>query len=160
MGVTLPTGRYDNHSLLNMGENRWALRTGVSYVQSLGEWVPGKITTLEILPSAWFYSSNDDFLGNNKLTQDTLYTVEAHLTRDITQRSYISLDYAFQSGGETAINGINQNDEQQADFLGLTLGYQFSESSMLTLRYSSTLNPDPSKELDVDTFQLNVNYMW
>ncbi len=115
---------------------------------------------MEILPSAWFYSRNDDFFGKSELTQDTLYTLETHLTRDITERSFVSLDYSLQSGGETSINGSRQNDDQNIDSLGATLGYQINEQSILTLRYSSSLNPDPDKELDVDILQININYMW
>jgi len=160
LGVSMPTGSYNDKRLLNMGENRWGLRTGVSFIQSLGEWVPGEITTLEILPSAWFYSSNDDFINNSKLTQDTLYTLEAHLTRDISNRAFVSLDYSLNSGGETSINGVKQNDDMNVDSLGATIGYQFNEQSMLTLRYSSSLNPDPKKELDIEIFQVNINYVW
>ncbi len=160
LGVSLPTGSYDGDRLLNMGQNRWGLRTGVSFVQSLGEWIPGEITTLEILPSAWFYTDNDDFIGNTELSQDTLYMLEAHLTRDITTRTYVSLDYALQSGGETSINGVKQDDDMSVDSLGVSLGYMLNEQSMLTLRYSSALNPDPDKELDVDIYQININYMW
>lgn len=160
LGVSLPTGSYDHHKLLNMGQNRWGLRAGVSFIQSFGDWIPGEITTLEILPSAWFYSRNDDFFGKSELTQDTLYTLETHLTRDITERSFVSLDYSLQSGGETSINGSRQNDDQNIDSLGATLGYQINEQSILTLRYSSSLNPDPDKELDVDILQININYMW
>lgn len=160
LGVSLPTGSYNDDRLLNMGQNRWGLRTGVSFIQSLGEWLPGERTTLEILPSAWFYSDNDDFIGNTRLSQDTLYMLEAHLTRDITTRTFVSLDYALQSGGETSIDGVKQNDDMSVDSLGVSLGYQLNEQSMLTLRYSSALNPDPDKELDVDIYQININYMW
>jgi hypothetical protein len=160
LGISLPTGSYDRHKLLNMGQNRWGLRAGVSFIQSLGDWIPGEITTLEILPSAWFYSHNDDFIGKSELIQDTLYTLETHLTRDITDRAFVSLDYSLQSGGETSINGSKQNDDQNIDTLGITLGYQVNEQSILTLRYSSSLNPNPDKELDVDVLQVNINFMW
>jgi hypothetical protein len=160
MGVNLPTGEYSADQLLNMGTNRWALRIGLPFVHSVGPWIPGEITTLEILPSAWFYGTNDDFPGNSKLDQATLYTLEAHLTRDLDTRFYVSLDYFLQSGGETRIDGVDQNDAQNASFLGATLGYQINAQFQLLLRYSTSLNPDPGKDLDIDLLQLNLNYLW
>jgi hypothetical protein len=160
MGVSVPTGEYNADQLLNLGANRWAFRVGLPFVQSFGSWVPGEITTLEILPSAWFYGTNDDFPGKVELEQDPVYTLEAHLTRDLNTQFYVSLDYFLQSGGETSIDGANQNDAQNASFLGATLGYQINEQFQFLLRYSSALNPDPGKDLDIDLLQLNLNYMW
>lgn len=160
VGLSVPTGKYDNDRLLNMGQNRWGLRLGLPFVQTLGDWKAGEITTLEILPSAWIYSSNDDYIGNTKLSQEPVYALEAHLTHDLTTRLYSSLDYSIQGGGETSINGVKQNDEHTTDSLGFTLGYQMNASSQMIVRYSESLNPNPKKELDVKVLQINFNYMW
>ncbi len=158
--MNLPTGEYSADQLLNLGANRWGFRVGMPFVQSLGSWIPGEITTLEILPSAWFYGTNDDFLENAELEQAPIYTLEAHLTRDLNTRFYVSLDYFLQSGGETTMDGIDQDDAQNASFLGGTLGYQINEQFQFLLRYSASLNPDPGKDLDIDLWQFNLNYMW
>ncbi len=160
LGATAPTGNYDAKHLLNMGANRWGLRVGLPFVQSLGPWVPGEITTLEILPSAWFFSANDEFIGNNELTQDPLFTLEVHLTHDLTTRFYGSVDYFLQTGGETSLNGVEQDDAQNSSFLGATFAYQLNEQLQLLLRYMTSLNPDPEKTLDIDVVQLNLNYLW
>ncbi len=160
VGLNVPTGKYDDDRLLNMGQNRWGLRVGLPFVQTLGNWKSGEITTLEILPSAWFYSSNADYINNTKLTQEPVYTLEAHLTHDLTTRLYSSLDYSIQGGGETSISGVKQNDDYTTDSLGFTLGYQINESSQMIVRYSESLNPNPEKELDVKVLQINFNYMW
>jgi hypothetical protein len=161
LGLSTPTGEYDNDRILNMGANRWALRVGLPFVQTLSDdWIPGKITTLEILPSAWFYGDNDDYIGQQKLAQDTLYTLEVHLTHDISPTFYVSLDYLYQTGGETKVNGVKNDDSQNADFIGATFGYQLTEQLQFLFRYSATLNPDPEKELSVDNMQLNLNYFW
>ena len=59
VGVTAPTGDYEGNRVLNLGMNRWNLRVGLPFVQTLGEWIPGEITTLELLPSVWFFGDND-----------------------------------------------------------------------------------------------------
>ena len=63
VGVTAPTGDYEENRALNLGMNRWNLRVGLPFVQTLGEWIPGEITTLELLPSIWFFGDNDDSFG-------------------------------------------------------------------------------------------------
>lgn len=160
VGLSTPTGEYDSDRLLNLGANRWALRVGMPFVQTLGAWKPGNITTLELLPSAWFYGDNDEFVGNRKLEQDVLYTLEAHLTHDLTPSFYVSLDYLYQTGGETTLNGVKSDDAQNADFLGATFAYQVNDQLQFLFRYNATLNPDPKKELSMDNVQLNLNYFW
>ena len=160
LGLSTPTGEYDQDRILNMGMNRWGVRVGLPFIQTLGNWEPGNITTLEILPSAWYYGDNDEFVGNSKLEQDVLYTLEAHLTHDVTPTFYVSLDYLYQSGGETTLNGVKSGDAQSADFLGATFGYQLNEQLQFLFRYNATLNPDTEKELSLDIIQLNLNYFW
>lgn len=160
-GLSTPTGEYDSDRILNMGANRWALRVGMPFIQTLSkEWAPGKITTLEILPSVWIYGDNDKYVNQQKLEQDELYTLEMHLTHDLSPTLFVSLDYLYQSGGETTVNGVKSDDAQSADFIGATFSYQVNEQLQFQFRYSATLNPDPEKELSVDNAQLNMNYFW
>ena len=49
MGVTAPTGTYDGSQALNLGVNRWNMRIGLPFMQTIGDWIPGKITTFEVL---------------------------------------------------------------------------------------------------------------
>ncbi len=161
LGLSTPTGEYDSDRILNMGANRWALRVGLPFVKTLSkEWLPGKITTLEILPSVWIYGDNDEYVNQQKLEQDELYTLEMHLTHDLSPTFFVSLDYLYQTGGETTVNGVKSDDAQSADFIGATFAYMVNEQLQFQFRYSATLNPDPEKELSVDNMQLNLNYFW
>ena len=85
VGVTAPTGAYDANRDLNLGVNRWNMRIGLPFMYTIGDWIPGEITTLEILPSVWFYGDNTDI----NLEQDPMVTLEAHLTRDITPSIFV-----------------------------------------------------------------------
>jgi len=162
VGVTVPTGAYHNHRALNLGANRWNMRIGLPFMQTLGEWLPGSITTFEVLPSVWFYGDNDDYtsLGLN-LEQDPMYTLEAHVTQDITPTLFVSLDYFVQRVGDSTINGITQNSANTSDSLGLTVGYMLNAQTQFQLRYAAALNPNANQgELDADMVQFNLNYFW
>jgi len=162
VGVTAPTGDYEADRILNMGANRWNLRLGLPFMYTIGDWIPGEITTLEILPSVWFYGDNSDYLLSGlKLEQDPMVTLEAHLTRDITTSLFVSLDYFVQRTGDSFTNGIQTGTANTSDSLGLTFGYMLNAQAQLQLRYAATLNPNPEQgELDADIFQFNLNYFW
>jgi hypothetical protein len=160
VGVTAPTGDYAGDRALNLGMNRWNMRIGLPFMHTLGDWMPGEITTIEVLPSVWFFGDNDDSFGQ-KLSQDPMYTLEAHITRDITPQIFISLDYFIQRTGETSLDGKGNSDAHTSDSLGLTLGYMLNAQTQLQLRYSQTLNPDAEQgELKAKMFQFNINYFW
>ena len=162
VGVTAPMGDYQADRLLNMGANRWNLRVGLPFVQTLGDWIPGEITTLELLPSVWFYGDNSDYTGMGlRLEQDPLVTLEAHVTHDITTTLFASLDYFIQRVGDAYVEGIQTGEAHISDSLGVTFGYMINAQMQFQLRYASTLNPDPEEnELDANIFQFNINYFW
>ena len=161
-GITAPTGSYDNEQALNLGMNRWNMRIGLPIVYTLGDWIPGEITTLEVVPSVWIYGDNDDYTGRSfNLEQDPMYTLEAHITRDITKSIFVSLDYFVQNVGDTFINGIQSASSNTSDSLGLTVGYMVTPQAQFQLRYAKSLNPSyEDNELDAEILQFNLNYFW
>ena len=162
VGVTAPTGAYKNDQALNLGMNRWNMRVGLPFMVTIGDWVPGEITTLEILPSVWFYGDNDDYTGLGlNLEQDPMYTLEAHLTRDITTSLFVSLDYFVQRIGDSFVNGLQTGTTNTSDSLGVTVGYMFDAQTQFQLRYASTLSPNAEQgELEAKMFQFDLNYFW
>jgi len=157
VGVTAPTGAYKNDQDLNLGVNRWNMRIGLPFMYTLGDWIPGEITTLEILPSIWFYGDNADL----HLEQDPMYTLEAHITRDITAEIFVSLDYFIQRIGDSTLAGLPYGVAHTSDSLGATIGYMLNTQTQFQLRYASALSPDALQgELEADMFQFNFNYFW
>ena len=140
--VAFPLGQYDNTQSLNLGQNRWYGRIGTPIIWQLGPWIPASRTTLEIIPSVWFFGDNDDFVGAN-LHSDPTFELEAHLTRNFTSKFWGSLDATYASGGDATISGTilsRTTPGSEKKLVGFTLGYQLNESLQLTLGYKSTLN--------------------
>ena len=162
VGVTAPIGDYENSRALNMGSNRWNMRIGLPFGQTLGDWVPGEIMTLELLPSVWIYGDNDSYSALGlQMKQDPTYTLEAHLTRDITKALFVSVDYFIQRTGNSYVEDLQTGEAHTSDTLGVTFGYMLSAQMQLQLRYAATLSPDPEQnELDAAIFEFNVNYFW
>ena len=154
----VPVGEYDNTRTLNLGQNRWYGRVGAPIVWQLGPWVPGRRTTLELLPAVWFFGTNDDFVGKT-LSTDPIFQVDAHLTRDFTERIWGSLDGAWYTGGKATIDGV-QGDKLDNLGIGLTLGYQINDNLALTVGYKSTINDGAPGDLQMDAVMVSLVAGW
>ena len=156
--LALPIGEYDSDQPLNVGQNRWYGRLGAPIVWQLGPWVPGRRTTLEFLPVVWFFGENDNYVGQT-LKTDPLFQLDAHLTRDLTERFWGSIDGAWYYGGKASINGVAGEKLNNLGF-GLTLGYQINDNLNLTVGYMSTLNDSAPGDLQMDKFMVSLVFGW
>ena len=156
--LAVPIGEYDNTRALNLGQNRWYGRVGAPIIWQLGPWVPGRRTTLELLPAVWFFGTNDDYVGQT-LTTKPMFQVDAHLTRDFTNRIWGSLDGAWYTGGKATVGGVEGSKLDNLGF-GLTLGYQINDNLGLTVGYKSTINDKAPGDLQMDGFMVSLVYGW
>jgi outer membrane putative beta-barrel porin/alpha-amylase len=156
--LAVPIGEYDHTRSLNLGQNRWYGRVGVPVVWQLGPWVPGRRTTLEFLPAVWLFGTNDDFVGQT-LETDPMFQVDGHLTRDLTERIWASLDGSWYTGGKATINGVPGEKLDNLGF-GLTLGYQINDNLGLTVGYKSTVNDSAPGDLQMDGFMVSLVAGW
>jgi hypothetical protein len=156
--LAFPLGEYDSEKSLNIGQNRWYGRIGAPIVWQLGAWVPGRRTTLEVLPSVWLFGDNTDFSGAT-LSTDPMFQVELHLTRDFTEHFWGSFDATSMSGGTSTIDGV-EGEAMSNLGIGFTLGYQMNDNLSLTLGYMSTVNDSEPTDLRMDGFRISFTYGW
>jgi hypothetical protein len=154
----IPIGEYNSDQPLNIGQNRWYGRVGFPVIWQLGDWVPGRRTTLEFLPAVWWFGNNTDYLGQT-LKTDPLYQLDAHLTRDLTETLWGALDASWYYGGRASINGV-QGAKLNNVGVGLTLGYSINSNLNLTLGYKSTIGDSAPSDLRMDGFMLTLVYGW
>ena len=157
--VAFPVGDYDSDEPLNLGQNRWYGRVGAPIVWQIGPWVPGRRTTLEAVPSVWFFSDNDDYVGGHRLSTDPMFQLEGHLTRDLTENFWGSLDSTWVAGGKSSIDG-DSGDSLNNFGVGFTLGYQISDNLSLTAGYMATVNDNGDNDLRMDGFRISLTYGW
>jgi hypothetical protein len=156
--LAVPIGEYDSDEPLNIGQNRWYGRVGAPIVWQLGPWVPGRRTTLEFLPAVWLFGKNDEYVGKT-LETDPLYQLDAHLTRDLTERLWGGIDGAWYTGGRSSVDGIEGEKLDNLAF-GLTLGYQINENLGLTFGYKATVNDSDPTDLRMDGFMVTLVSGW
>lgn len=162
--VYAPTGEYDPEDALNIGSNQWKTRVSAPMVKSFGEWVPGRRTTLEIMPAVTFFGDNDEAQGN-RIEQDPLHSVEMHLTRDITEDAYISLDYTWLHGGEERFVDLNtgatvrETGGLDSDLLGVTLQFKANDNLGIYVTHMQTLDSGDSA-LSLDGSLTRISFAW
>jgi hypothetical protein len=156
--LAMPVGEYNNKQELNLGQNRWYGRVGAPMIMQFGSWVPGRRTTLELLPAVWIFGDNDDFVGKN-LKTDPLFQLDVHLTRDFTENIWGSVDGFWYKGGKATIDGVS-GDERNDKSFGLTLGYKINDNLSLTAGYKSTINDSAAGAMQMDTFMVSLLFGW
>lgn len=158
VSLAIPIGVYDNTSPINIGQNRWYGRIGAPVIWQIGQWIPGKRTTFEMLPAVWFFTDNKDFVGKTMSTKPK-YQLEAHLTRDFMERMWGSLDVISYLGGKTTVDGV-EGDALNNLGMGGTLGYHINDNMQLALSYSTTVNDNDAEDLKMDGFRITLLYGW
>jgi len=156
--IAFPVGNYDSSQPLNLGQNRWYGRVGAPMIYQIGEWVPGRRTTLELLPSVWGFTDNNNYVGQT-LSTEPMFQLEAHLTRDLTESFWGSLDTTVMEGGKSTISGVS-GDPLHNVGVGFTLGYQINDNLSLTAGYMATVNDNKSSDLKMDGFRISLTYGW
>jgi hypothetical protein len=155
--LAFPVGQYDEDKLVNMGLNRWYGRFALPFKYHFGAFAPGYRTSLEITPSVWLFAENDDFVGQ-KLENDPLWQLEAHLTHDFTRGFFGSLDLLYRGGFQSEINGVEVGEELDVGNLGFTLNYQATDNITIRTGYSSNVFGD--SDLDNSIIRIQFVYGW
>ena len=155
IGVSLtlaaPTGQYDPTRLVNFGTNRWSFKPEIGYSSVKGRWI------LDAAAGVWFFTDNTDFLGVRR-EQDPIGSFQAHLSYDITQKIWISLDANYFTGGRTTLAGELKDDLQRNSRIGFTLSLPLKPRH--SLRLAAATGAFTSFGADFDQFLMAYLYRW
>ncbi len=81
--------------------------------------------------------------------------VEGHITRDLTPAVWLSLDALFMGGGETSVDGVDQQNAQSSLGIGGTVGLNLSQAMILQATYG---NPVAQNESGADAVVWRVRF--
>lgn len=145
--LVAPTGKYNPKRLINVGANRWAMKTELGYIASLNQrWL------LEMSLGAWFFADNNDFLGVTK-KQKPVVTVQGHLIHRFKPGFWMSLDVNYYEGGRSTIGKLSLNDLQRDSKIGMTLVFPFAGKHAIKLNLSKGSISDSQE--DFTSFSLS-----
>jgi hypothetical protein len=112
--ISVPIGQYFPSKLINLGANRWGFKPEIGLSHREGR------LFYEIYSGVWFFTNNNEYLKSSALDEKILFSFQAHVDYTFKKGRYVALNGGFADGGETSINGIERNDEQQNWRLGAT----------------------------------------
>lgn len=138
--LTIPSGSYSNDrrfAFQNMGQNRynWALQAGYQAP------IVGALSWQGAIDAVWFGDNDDRGPTHATYAQKELYTAQAGLRYDFNARYAIGTTYFYTAGGETSLNGINQDDVtrlQRYQLSGIA-NYSFGR---ITLQYGADIKTE------------------
>jgi len=157
MMLAVPVGEYDDDKAVNMGLNRWWGRLALPIKYHFGAFNPGYRSSFEIVPSVWLFAENDDFVGQ-KLENDPILQLEAHLTQDFTRTLFGSVDLLYRSGFQSEVDNVEVGDEVDIGDLGFTLGYTATNNLNIITSFSSNMFGD--SDVDNSLIRLQFVYFW
>ncbi len=134
--LILPTGSYDPDRVISVGSNRLVAQLVLPITFSIGaSMVDPKLTTFEILPSITVFDDNTNPTGGANVTgQKPLFSLEAHVTRNLSRTTWVSFGGIYNSGGETSTDDSWNNDTRES--LGLGASVSFAVISSLSVKVS------------------------
>lgn len=148
--VFAPTGQYDLDRVINIGTNRWAVRTELGVTHRLGRWsVEGSV-------AATFFQDNDEYLVDATREQDPISAVQVHVVRDFKPRLWLAFDATYYRGGKARVDGVAQGVELANSRFGLTLSLPLTR--LQSLKLSATSGIATRTGTDFDTF--GVAWQW
>jgi len=127
--VSAPTGEYLEERLLNLGNNRWAIRPQAGILHTHNDW------QFELTGTLAFYTDNDEFLVTRTQATDPLLFVQAHAIRTFRPGLWASLSWGGTWGQENQIDGIDRNDERGENFYAVSVGLPINRQQGVKLAW-------------------------
>lgn len=138
--VYLPTGAYSDGKPVNLGSNRVAYQVGLPTVFAAGRsYRDPSLTSLEILPNLTFYGTNHDPFGATRSSKDVLFSLEAHLTHNLSRRVWVSADMLYRLGGETTTDGRSDGDGTHGWSAGFSAALPFVSRTSLIFSFQRVI---------------------
>ncbi len=151
--VLIPTGSYKEEQLPNLGSNRWGLRVNYGISHSFNRWV------LEASSGLWLFSANNNFLGDNKLTQKPLWVLKGNIIRKLGDRGmWLAFSTGYGYGAQSYLNDVRRDATISQLRLGLTYALPLNQKNTLKFTVGSGIRFQEGG--DFDLFGVTFSRLW
>jgi len=151
--LRLPLGQYDPTKLINLGANRWAIKTGFAASYTIR-----KKIILEGHLNSWFFTENKEFWNGNSIRQKPLLSGQLHVTYVFKPGIWVAASIGRTAMGETIVNGIEKNDLQNNSRFGAAFAYRLNKHNALKIGFSSGVSTRYGANFT--TILLAYQFMW
>jgi hypothetical protein len=152
IAASIPWGQYNSNQMINVGANRSLIQPAMGLSQAIGPW------RLEIAGMATIYTSNNNFMGNNTLSQNPIYSGETHVIYYFPNMAWISADATYFTGVQTYINGLAASGVQENWRFGSTLSYPIDKNN--SIRLSGSKGVYSRTDTSYNAVGISWQYRW
>lgn len=154
VGFFVPIGEYFDDKLINLGNNRWAIRPQMGALHQHNKW------QFETTVAAILYGNNDQFFPGNRLReQDPLWSWQGHLIYTFMPGLWASASGGVLWGGTSSVNGVSLDDRSRISVWALSLGIPINRMQGLKLAYTNS-KTHTDKGSDLGTWSLGWSIMF
>ena len=153
LAVTIPSGKYNNEYLINLGSNRWTFRPQLGITHTRGKF------TGELTGSVFIYADNNDFWKQTELETEPLWALQAHLIYTFRPGLWTSLSTAYGWGGEATVSGDAKNNPSGNWLTALAFGFPINRKQGLKVTWLRGRTQKPTGA-DIDSVILAYSLMF
>jgi hypothetical protein len=150
--TSVPTGRYYEDKIINLGSNRWAFKPEVGISRRF------KNIYAEAYLGTWFYTDNTEYLTDKVLKQKPTVTLQGHASYYFKNQMWVGLNTNWYKVGETTINGVVSSDLMNDWRIGATFSTPISKTQSLRLQFHTGLISNFG--LNYDSVTLAYQYLF
>ena len=153
LAVSLPWGGYEPKELINVGSNRFALRPQIGVLHERGSW------SYELTSSVSVFSANDDFVESIRLSQEPIFALQAHVTRNFKGNFWLGAGIAYAAGGEVKLDGAPTAYEVDNVLWNLVGSYRITNNQSVMLAWHKG-RTQVDVGTDTDSWLLSYSVYW
>jgi hypothetical protein len=149
--VASPTGQYDHTKVINVGQNRWAVKPELGLSKVFNKW------QMDVYGGAWFFSKNNDYLGGT-LTQNPIASFQFHLSYTLRPGFWFGVNTNFYAGGRTIVNDVPGSTIQRNSRLGGTMTVPITRNQWI--KFVASRGVIATRGGDFTNFGASYSYSW
>jgi hypothetical protein len=150
--TSFPTGVYYPDKRINIGTNRWGFKPEVGVSKRF------KHVYAEFYSGVWFYTKNNEYLGDNVLKQDPVLNFQGHACYYFKNHMWLGVNGTWFSGGKTEVDDLPAGSVINSSRIGATFSMPLSRSQSIKLQYNTGVFKDLG--LNYDSLSLSYQYVF
>lgn len=148
--VSVPTGIYYPDKRINIGTNRWGFKPEVGISKRFEH------VYAELYSGVWFYTENNEFLGNNQLKQDPVVSFQGHASYFFKNQMWAGINVNWFSGGRTFVGQAPAGSIINSSRIGATFSMPLTKFQSLKFQF----NTGTFKSVGLNYDSVSVGYQY
>lgn len=150
--VTAPFGEYEKNKLINIGTNRWSLKSELGVSKSINRWI------VDGALSVTGFTDNDEYNINQTRQQDLVYAAQWNISYTFENKIWLSYGVTYFTGGEVTVNGVSSRNKLSNSRTGFISSIPIDKYNSVKVQLSRGLSTRTGT--DYDSIGLYWQYRW